>query len=299
MASTREMRLRIGSVKNLAQVTRALETVSASKVRKAIQANDRTRPYAERAWRILTDLASQPGHQTMHPLLAERDEIKNVLVILISSDRGLAGAYNVNVVREALSNFTNTDVPVSYLTVGKRGRDMLLRRRRNVVGEFSGLSANPTYLESAPIGQLAVDEFLSHRADQVYVVYTDYKNMLHQIPVVRKILPFSVPQTEEPIPGREAPVKSKLVFTYEPGQEEILHGIIPDFTALQIYQAILSALASEHAARMVAMRNATNSAKDLVTLLQMEYNKVRQAGITNDMLDISGGAEALAQATAK
>ncbi|HWR65967.1 MAG TPA: ATP synthase F1 subunit gamma [Bellilinea sp.] len=298
MASTREMRLRIRSVKNLAQVTRALETVSASKVRKAIQANDRTRPYAERAWRILTDLASQPGHQTMHPLLAERDEVKNVLVILISSDRGLAGAYNVNVVREALAHFVESTVPISYLTVGKRGREMLLRRHRNVVGEFSGLSANPTFLESAAIGQLAVDEFLRRRADQVYVVYTDYRNMLVQIPVVRKILPFSVSQYDEPGSSREPAAKAKFVFTYEPSQEEILHDLIPDFTALQIYQAILSALASEHAARMVAMRNATNSAKDLVTLLQLEYNQVRQAGITNDMLDISGGAEALAQTTA-
>ena len=298
MASTREMRLRIRSVKNLAQVTRALETVSASKVRRAIQANDRTRPYAERAWRILTDLARQPGHQSMHPLLAERDEVKNILVILISSDRGLAGAYNVNIVREALLHFADQQTPVSYITVGKRGRDMLLRRRRSVVGEFSGLSANPTYLESAPIGQLAVDEFLSHRADQVYVAYTEYQNMLRQEPVIRKILPFSVPELEKGMAVTEPQVKSKFVFTYEPSQEEILHEIIPDFTALQIYKAILSALASEHAARMVAMRNATNSAKDLVSLLQLDYNKIRQAGITNEMLDISGGAEALAQASA-
>ncbi len=298
MASTREMRLRIRSVKNLAQVTRALETVSASKVRRAIQANDRTRPYAERAWRILTDLARQPGHQSMHPLLAERDEVKNILVILISSDRGLAGAYNVNIVREALLHFADQQTPVSYITVGKRGRDMLLRRRRSVVGEFSGLSANPTYLESAPIGQLAVDEFLSHRADQVYVAYTEYQNMLRQEPVIRKILPFSVPEPEKNTAVAEPQAKSKFVFTYEPSQEEILHEIIPDFTALQIYKAILSALASEHAARMVAMRNATTSAKDLVSLLQLDYNKIRQAGITNEMLDISGGAEALAQASA-
>ncbi|MHB0987502.1 MAG: ATP synthase F1 subunit gamma [Bellilinea sp.] len=298
MASTREMRLRIRSVKNLAQVTRALETVSASKVRRAIQANDRTRPYAERAWRILTDLARQPGHQSMHPLLAERDEVKNILVILISSDRGLAGAYNVNIVREALLHFADQQTPVSFITVGKRGRDMLLRRRRSVVGEFSGLSANPTYLESAPIGQLAVDEFLSHRADQVYVAYTEYQNMLRQEPVIRKILPFSVPEPEQGTVVAEPQVKNKFVFTYEPGQEEILHEIIPDFTALQIYKAILSALASEHAARMVAMRNATTSAKDLVSLLQLDYNKIRQAGITNEMLDISGGAEALAQASA-
>src|SRR5574340_1363551 len=135
MASTREMRLRIRSVKNLSQVTRALETVSASKVRRAIQANERTRPYAERAWRILTHLAKQSGGKTMHPLLAERDEIKNILVILISSDRGLAGAYNVNIVREALMKAAEFDAPVSYISVGRRGRDMLLRRRRNVVGD--------------------------------------------------------------------------------------------------------------------------------------------------------------------
>ncbi len=296
MASTREMRLRIRSVKNLSQVTRALETVSASKVRRAIQANDRTRPYAERAWRILTHLAKQSGGQTMHPLLAERDEIKNILIILVSSDRGLAGAYNVNIVREALIKSMEFNVPVSFITVGRRGRDMLIRRRRNVIGEFSHLPAYPTYTEIAPIGVLAVDEYLNHHADQVYVAYTDYKNMLHQEPVVRKILPFSVSETTDKDSRYEAAAKRNLVYTYEPGPEEILHDIIPDFTALQIYQSVLSALASEHAARMVAMRNATNSAKDLANLLQMEYNKVRQAGITNDMLDISGGAEALAQA---
>lgn len=296
MASTREMRLRIGSVKNLSQVTRALETVSASKVRKAIQANDRTRPYAERAWRILTHLASQAGSESLHPLLVEREEINQVLVVLISSDRGLAGAYNVNIVREALGKAIEIKVPVSYITVGRRGRDMLIRRHQKVIGEFSNISANPTYLEIAPIGQLAVDEYLSHRVDQVYVAYTDYKSMLRQEPVVRKILPFSVTGTTEGDARYTAPVKNSFVYTYEPGQEEILTDIIPDFTALQIYQSVLSAMASEHAARMVAMRNATNSAKDLVSLLQLEYNKVRQAGITNDMLDISGGAEALAQA---
>ncbi len=297
MSSTREMRLRISSVKNLSQVTRALETVSASKVKRAIQANDRTRPYAERAWRILTHLASQAGHQSLHPLLAEREEINNILIVLISSDRGLAGAYNVNIVREALLKAIDFKTKISYITVGRRGRDMLLRRNRNVIGDFSNLTANPSYLEVAPIGHMAVDEYLSQRADQVYIAYTDYKTMLRQEPVVRKILPFSTSETTEGDARYAKLSKTSFVYTYEPGPEEILHDLIPDFTALQIYQSVLSAQASEHAARMVAMRNATNSAKDLVSLLQLEYNKVRQAGITNDMLDISGGAEALAQAT--
>lgn len=296
MTSTMEMRLRIRSVKNLSQVTRALETVSASKVRRAIQANDRTRPYAERAWKILTHLASQSGSQSMHPLLSERTEVKQVLMILISSDRGLAGAYNVNVVREALVKAIGLKTPVSFITVGRRGRDMLIRRSQKVVGEFSNIPDSPSYLDMAPIGRLAVDEYLSQRVDQVYIAYTDYRNMLHQEPVVRKLLPFSVSETTEGDARYQAPIKGKFVYTYEPGPEEILYDIIPDFTALQIYQSILSAQASEHAARMVAMRNATNSARDLVDILQLEYNKIRQAGITNDMLDISGGAEALAQA---
>lgn len=296
MASTREMRLRIRSVKNLAQVTRALETVSASKVRKAIQANQATKPYAQKAWKTLIHLARQPGHQSLHPLLAERDTVRKILVLLVSSDRGLAGAYNVNIVREALHEFNPSTVPVVYVTVGRKGRDMLLRRGKAVLAEFSGLSATPSFVESAPIGRLVVDEFLHGEVDQVYIAYTEFETMLRQAPVIRKLLPLEVEISTAEHRRLEATHPSHAVFEYEPGQAELLNEIIPRFTALQIYQAILSAQASEHAARMVAMRNATDAAKDLISVLQLEYNKVRQTNITNDMLDISGGAEALARA---
>jgi F-type H+-transporting ATPase subunit gamma len=294
------MRLRIRSIKNLAQVTRALETVSASKVRRAVQANEQTYPYAKKAWQVLVHLASQPGRNSLHPLLMDREHAKKDLVLLITSDRGLTGAYNVNIVRHVLLTMRDNDLPIVYVTVGRKGRDMLLRRRKTVIAEFSGIPATPTFTSCAPIGSLIVDEYLHGNVDEVFIAYTEFHTMLYQQPVIRKILPLK-PESEDltdPLLSGLEKKNSPRVFSYEPGAEELLNEILPRFTALQIYQALLSAQASEHAARMVAMRNATESAKELIGVLQLEYNKARQAGITNDMLDISGGAEALAQAMA-
>jgi F-type H+-transporting ATPase subunit gamma len=172
---------------------------------------------------------------------------------------------------------------------------MLLRRRQKIVGEFSNISADPSYLEIAPIGQLVVEEYLSGNVDAVYVAYTDFETMLQQSPTIRMLLPFRIEDTRDADSHYGSQVKPKFVYTYEPSQEEILNDIIPDFTALQIYQSVLSAMASEHAARMIAMQNATSSAKELASILELEYNKLRQANITNEMLDIAGGAEALTQ----
>ncbi len=295
MPSTRELRLRVRSIKNLAQVTKALETVSASYVRKAVQATLATRPYAEKAWKVLIHLARQPGHTHLHPLLRERNEVRNVLVVLVSGDRGLAGAYNVNIMREALSAFAKSPVPVSYVTVGRKGRDMLLRRGKSVVAEFTNLPNPPTFADVSAIGRLVVEDFEKGIFDQVYVAYTEFVNMVTQRPTMRKLLPLEVTYSEDKNLQNYNVThhQSSAVFTYEPDQEELLNQIVPRFTAIQIYQAILSAQASEHAARMLAMRNATASANDLIGNLQLEYNKLRQQLITNEMLDISGGAEAL------
>jgi F-type H+-transporting ATPase subunit gamma len=296
MASAREMRLRIRSVKNLSQVTRALETVSASKVRKAMALTLATKPYSEKAWKVLVHLARQPGHTTLHPLLTERNEVNNVLVVFISSDRGLAGALNMNILRHTLNSLNKTTAPVSFVTVGGMGRDMLVRRRKKVVAEFSMLPVSPSFSDISAVGQLVVEEFLEKRADQVYIAYTEFHNMLKQEPVMRKLLPLEVEFREEGVKDYNVTHhKTSSVFIYEPGPEELLNRIVPRFTALQIYQAVLSASASEHAARMIAMRNATDNANDLVNLLQLEYNKARQQSITSDMLDIAGGAEALAK----
>lgn len=297
MPSAREMRLRIRSVKNIAQVTRALETVSASKVRRAMQAVLATRPYSEKAWKLLVHLARQPGHSSLHPLLTERSEVRKVLVLMLSGDRGLAGAYNVNIVRHTLVTFNPFEQPVFYVTVGRKGRELLMRRGKKIVAEFSHLPSPPVFRDVSAIGQLVVDEFINEHYDQVFLAYTEFISMVKQETVIRKLLPLEVEYAPEDVKSFNVTHhRTQAVFSYEPDQDVILNEVVPRFTALQIFQAILSAQASEHAARMVAMRNATENAQELMGQLQLEYNKVRQQVITNDMLDIAGGAEALTKA---
>jgi F-type H+-transporting ATPase subunit gamma len=295
MPSAREVRLRIRSVKNISQVTRALQAVSASKVRKAQQAVLHTRPYATKAWQVLNHIAGQPGRQSLHPLLTERSEVRNILVVLITGDRGLAGAYNANIVRFTMQRFDKHSVPVKYVTVGRKGRDLMLRRRKSILAEFSNLPPAPTFSDVSAIGRIAVEEFLAGNVDEVYVVYTNFVSLGRQDPTMKKLLPLEVGELGE---GRVQDFSrngraSSASYIYEPGQAEILDEVIPRFTALQVYQAILESSASEHAARMVSMKNATDAATELAGALQLDYNKVRQQTITNEMLDIAGGAEAL------
>jgi F-type H+-transporting ATPase subunit gamma len=295
MASAREMRLRIRSVKNISQVTRALEAVSASKVRKAMAAVSATRAYASKAWQVLTHIARQPGRENLHPLLTRRPQVRNILVLVVSGDRGLAGAYNTNVIRYVTQRFGTSEIPVRYIAVGRKGRDLLMRRRKKVIAEFSNLPAAPSFADVSAIGRMAVEEFLNGEADEVYLVYTDFINMARQETVVKKLLPLEVSDETGQVMAFEQK-RLMAAYIYEPAESEIMDEIVPRFTALQIYQAILESLASEHAARMVAMRNATDNALELVDGLQLQYNKARQQTITNDLLDIAGGAEALAKA---
>ncbi|MCI0518638.1 MAG: ATP synthase F1 subunit gamma [Chloroflexi bacterium] len=295
MPSAREARLRIRSIKNIAQVTRALQAVSASKVRKAMQAVANTRPYANKAWQVLVHMARQPGRDSLHPLLTRRQEVKSVIAVVITGDRGLAGAYNTNIIRHTIQRFNKYSVPVRYVTVGRKGRDLLLRRRKDVIAEFSNLPAAPVYANVSAIGRIAVEEFLAGRADEVYLIYTDFINMGRQVTRVKKLLPLEIEETHAERGGFQTAHKAPATYIYEPGEAEILNLIVPSFTGLQVYEAVLESLASEHAARMVAMKNATDSAKELAGALQLEYNKSRQQSITNEMLDIAGGAEALAK----
>jgi F-type H+-transporting ATPase subunit gamma len=295
MASAREMRLRIKSVKNISQVTRALEAVSAAKVRKAIQALTATRAYANKSWQVLSHITAQPGHLSLHPLLTERANPQNALVIVMTADRGLAGAYNTNVIRYVLKRFDKYPVPVRYITVGRKGRDLLLRLRKTVLADFSNLPSTPKFGAVSAIGRLAVDEFLKGDVDEVYLIYTDFVSMARQETTMKKLLPLVVEDREGLVHDPGEHTGPAAAYEYEPDQVDILNEMIPRFTALQVYQAVLESQASEHAARMVAMRNATDNAKELVGALQLAYNKVRQQAITNDILDIVGGAEALAQ----
>lgn len=300
MANTREIRLRIKSVKNIRQVTRALQAVSASRVRKAMEAVEHTRPYATKAWQVLTHIAGQPGRSSLHPLLTERKEVKSVLVVMVSGDRGLAGPYNTNVLRYTLGQFRDSRLPVRYIGVGRKGAELLFRRSLNVLAQFTDLPPEPVFTDASPIGRILVDEFLAGKADQIFLIYTNFVNMIRQVPTMKQLLPLQVGSTEGLVQGGfgdSAPKGPTAAYIYEPGQTEILDQIVPRFTALQVYQALLESHASEHAARMVAMKNATDNASDLANALTLQYNKVRQQSITNEMLDIAGGAEAQAQAS--
>jgi len=288
MASSREMRMRIKSVRDLSQVTRALKTVSASKVRKAMASNAASLAYSEKASQVLTDLARQPGHNSLHPLLSERHTLNRVAVIMVSSDKGLAGSYNMNVLKNTLEYFDIFTQPVDYVCVGKKGRDLLLRRKARVIADFSELNDPVSFLDVSPISRLVVDDYLSGMYDQVYLSYTRFESMTKQQTEIRKILPLVIDSSDT---NKNNP-SAASVFIYEPAQEDILDEIIPRFTAMQIFQSILSSQASEHAARTVAMANATDNANELVGLLTLEYNKIRQQTITNDILDIIGGAAA-------
>jgi F-type H+-transporting ATPase subunit gamma len=294
MASGREMRMRIRSVKNISQVTRALEAVSASKVRRAIKAVMDTRPYATKAWQVLTHVAAQPGRDQLHPLLTERTEVRNALAVIITGDRGLAGAYNTNVIRFTAQTFDNYKAPVKYIAIGRKGRDLLFRRRKEVLADFSNLPAAPTFADVSAIGRLVVDSFLNGEVDEVWLVYTNFHTMARQTVEQQKLLPLELGAEHEHVVFDQQR-KTSAAYIYEPAEREILDEIIPRFIALQVYQAILESQASEHAARMIAMRNATDNAHELVGALQLAYNKVRQQAITNDILDIVGGAEAQAQ----
>lgn len=294
MASAREMRLRIRSVKSIAQVTRALETVSAAKVRRAIAAVSATRPYAEKSWKLLVHLARQPGHASLHPLLKETLDVKKILIVLISGDRGLAGAFNVNIVRETLDHFRDSTASINFVAVGKKGRDMLMRRRKNIIAEFSDLPIAPSFSNLSAVGHIVNEEYLNGNADQVFLAYTDFHSMAKQDTVVRKLLPLEVQYAEDRVKAYNVSHHhTSSVFQIEPDDQKVLSNIITRFSELQVYQAVLTSQASEQAARMVAMRNATDNARELITSLQMDYNKARQQAITNDMLDITGGAEAM------
>jgi len=292
MANAREVKQRIKSVKNISQVTRALQAVSASKVRKAIDQLEDTRPYSVKAWQVLQHIAEQPDRGTLHPLLVKHSPAEKVLAIVISGDRGLAGAYNSNVIRAVDDWAEEITGSVKYITVGRRGRDQLLRRGRDILAEFSNLPAQPSYVDISPIGYLAIDRFLDYEVDQVFLIYTQFVNRMIHRPIVKKLLPLET-DLEDRVKKFEGEVPLVGGYIFEPDQRSLLEAILPRFTVLQVFHAVIESLASEHSARMVAMKNATDNATDLADALQLEYNKARQQAITNEMLDIAGGAEAI------
>lgn len=304
MANARDVKNRIKSVKNISQITRALEAVSASRVRRAQERANASRDYAEKAWEILLNVQAATVGTLPHPLLQSREEVNAYLVVVITSDRGLAGAFNTNILRVANRFEQRADAPVKYVAIGRKGRDSLIRQGKDLIAEFSDLPANPSISDIRPIVQVCINAFLDGEVDEVLIAYTDFINMLTQRPVALSWLPLTPHGHGEMVVQEYAKDKPQVTedasdYEYEPNTAAVLDEIVPRFSELQLYQAILESQASEHAARMNAMRNATDNASQLVDDLTLEYNKARQAAITSEILDIVGGANALADATAE
>lgn len=283
--SPRDIQRRIKSVQNIGKVTRAMEAVSASKMRRAQAATLRSRAYAAKAAVVMAHLRAQPGSGTgLHPLLKDQPAGKPA-VVLITPDRGLTGGLVLNIIRYAIRQTRATLGPdVQWIAMGRKGRDFLARHGEALVAEFTPLNDNPTVLDISPITRLVMDGFLGHEFSSVHLIYADFLSVSKQVPTLVPLLPVHVP---DDLPA----VQSE--FDFEPSPEAVLDELLPRIVDLEVYQALLEAQASEHSARMLAMRNATDAASELVDELTLTYNKARQAAITSEILDIAGGAEAL------
>lgn len=286
MASTREIRRRIRSVRNISQITRAMEMVAASKMRRAQQRVLASRPYAERLEAMIGDLASlqlDSESAAAFPLLAQR-EVKKIEVLLVTPDKGLTGPLNSHILRRAGTFVLDeAGAPVQLVTVGRKGRDFMIRTRQEVVAEFSNLKDSVEAAEILPITDVIIDDYTSGRVDAVYLIYAKFVNTLTQTPTVHKLLPIEPPEA----------TGAYTDYIFEPNAKEVLNNLLPRLIDTQIYQAILENFASEYSARMVAMRNASENAKDLVSDLTLTYNKARQSQITAEVSEISAGANAL------
>ena len=284
-----------------------MQAVAASRMQRAQAQVRSTRAYAEKAWEVLTHLAAQREvGEEVHPLLQVRP-LHTVILVVMTGDRGLCGAFNHNVVMKAIDFIEESPWPVKLITVGRKGRDYMLRRGEDIVAEFTGIPDQPRLVDVTPIARVAIDGFLEGRFDQVCLAYSDFINVLTQQPTVKRLLPIMPAEMETQAMAeyvaRTERSRSEGVrpppatdYIYEPDPRSILDEVLPRFTELQVYQAILESIASEHSARMVAMRNASDNATALSEDLTLEFNKARQRAITLEIMDIAGGAEALAKA---
>ena len=290
MANTREIRRRIRSVENTAKITNAIQLVAASKMRRAQDRALQARPYAEKMQSVLGHLSGVTGDpDTAHPLL-ERREINETTVILITPDRGLCGGLIANLERHTgeivLGPEAGGSGDISMIPVGRKGGDYFQRFGINFRASFQELGDYPGLAETQPISRIAIDDYTEGHVDQVLLVYASFVNTVSQVPVTVPILPVEPPASDEESSG-------ETQYIFEPSPREVLADLLPRYVDLLVYQAVLEAAASEQSARMVAMRNATDAANEMIADLTLVYNKARQEQITSELLDITGGVEAL------
>ncbi len=283
MANLKDIRKRIGSVKSTQKITRAMKLVAGARLRKI----ERLRPYALKTHEVLSGVAARVGaDEDVHPLLARR-EPKNVMLVVLTSDRGLAGAFNSNINKVAYKRWKELEAQgsnVSFGIIGRKGRDYFTRRNANIRHDFLGVFEELSVEKAGEIGRYIVDDYTALHLDACYLVYNEFKSAISQQVVVEPFLPITPLQLADDQLGD---------FIYEPSQGALLDRLLPMYVEIEIYRSLLESVASEHGARMTAMDAATNNASDMIDRLTLQYNRARQAAITKELMEIIGGAEAL------
>lgn len=291
MATLREVRRRIASVTNIAQITRAMQMVAASRMKRAQDAILAARPYSDELRAALARVVAAVDTE-IDPLLARRP-VRKIGLVMITTDRGLVGSLNANAVRAVLRHITdeaNADgehAEITAVTVGRKGRDALRRAGVQISAHFAQLGDRPTFADVTPIARVVTDDFLDGKYDRIEIAYSTFINTLSQRPLIRTVLPVERPEMGE----TEAQANDEYLF--EPSPEAVVSRLLPQYVAVDIYRAVLENRASEQSAQMVAMRSATDNANELIGDLKLVYNKTRQANITREMTEIASGAEAL------
>ncbi len=307
-ANTRDIQRRLRSVRNTKKITKAMELVSSAKMRRAVQAMTATRPYADRAWEMLINLA-QTTDPALHPLLQERPNPKKYGVILMATNRGLVGGFNsavVKAVHDYIADMKTASIAdVDLVLMGTKGRTIFVRHGHNVAAEFEKQEAVTRAADVQPLAKMVIEGFVKGDYDRVVVGYMDYISTVTQKPHIRQILPISLEAFRD---GRSGLVddaerqeiqkmqqdnKAAFDYTFEPSADEVVEALFPRMVEMQIYRALLESNAAEHAARMVAMKNASDAAGDLIDDLSLSFNQARQAAITQDLSEISAGRAAL------
>ncbi|MEE8480612.1 MAG: ATP synthase F1 subunit gamma [Desulfobacterales bacterium] len=295
MPTLKDVLNKINAVKKTKQITKAMNMVAASRLRGAQAAMSAFRPYAGKFAEVLGSLAEKAGEEAS-PLLMPRDEVKSVNILLCTSDRGLCGGFNANLISAGESLFNekkDQNIEISFTNFGKKGRNWARKAKIPIINEYIGIVGSKfDFSIASTAGRILIEGFLEGIYDEVYVIYSEFVSMARQSPVVKKLLPIPPIETEETgLEKEETPYLAEHIC--EPSSEELLREMLPRNIYVQIYSALLETSTSEHAARMSAMDNATNACNDMLENLTLVYNKARQAAITAELMDIVGGAEAL------
>ncbi len=287
--SLQDLKRQIQSVNNTAKMTQALQTISAIKLNKARAHLDRARPYTDNVEEMMRDIADRAQSDT--PLLVGRDEVTNVAICTVTSDRGLAGAFNAQVLRRSMELRGEQDAEIVQIVTGRKAREFFRFRRMGVEEAYIGFSDSPSYEKAREIGSRLTQLFEGEGADIVYLVYNRFKNALVQQPTATRILPIASEDTDEETEGEGN--GSDIPFEFIPEPEELLKRLVPKYVETLVFRALLESAAGEHGARMTAMKSASDSANEMSEELTMQLNKMRQAAITQEIIEIASAAEAI------